>query len=98
VQALSGEADLEVRGLRTGFDEAVYPMLARLPGAAVASPVVEVEAKLAGRDDTLRIVGIDVFRAGFVEPGLVAATIDRVSTHCVRTRCSSRLAPRARSR
>ena len=78
VQALSGEADLEVRGPRAGFDEGVYPMLARLPGVAVASPVVEVDAKLAGRDDTLRIVGIDVFRAGFVEPGLVAATAERL--------------------
>ncbi len=40
-----------------------------MPGVAVASPVVEVDAKLAGRDDTLRIVGIDVFRAGLIQPG-----------------------------
>ena len=80
MQVLSGEADLEVRGPRSGFDEIVYPMLARLPGVAVPSPVVEVEAKLAGRDDTLRIVGIDVFRAGFVAPALVAATAERLDT------------------
>src|SRR5216110_2137023 len=48
VHALSGEADLEVRGARAGFDESLYPTLARLEGVAVASPVVEVEAKLAG--------------------------------------------------
>ena len=34
-----------------------------MPDVAVASPVVEVDAKLAGRDDALRIFGIDVFRA-----------------------------------
>ena len=38
---LSGDADLEVRGPRAGFDEALYPVLARLDGVAVASPVVE---------------------------------------------------------
>jgi len=46
VQTLSGEADLLVRGARTGFDEALYPRLAKLPEVAVASPVVEVDARL----------------------------------------------------
>ncbi len=78
VQTLSGAADLEVRGPRAGFDEALYPVLARLPGVAAASPAVEVDAKLAGRDDTLRIVGIDVFRAGVVEPALVPPASDRL--------------------
>ena len=78
VQALSGDADLVVRGPRSGFDEALYPFLARMRGVAVASPAVEVEAKLAGRDETLRIVGIDVFRAGFVQPALVATSADRL--------------------
>jgi putative ABC transport system permease protein len=78
VQVLSGDADLEVRGPRAGFDEALYAVLARAPGVAVASPVVEVEAKLAGRNDTLRIVGRDVFRAGFIQPALVSTTEDRL--------------------
>ncbi len=77
---LSGDADLEVRGPRGGFDEALYPQLARMPEVAVASPVVEVDAKLAGRDEALRIVGIDVFRAGFVQPGLIAPSADRLDT------------------
>jgi putative ABC transport system permease protein len=78
VQALAGDADVEVRGPRAGFDEAVYPTLARLPEVAAASPVVEVEAKLAGRDETLAVVGIDVFRAGALTPRLVAQTADRL--------------------
>jgi len=80
VRALSGDADLEVRGPRAGFDEALYPRLARLDGVAVASPVVEVDAKLVGRDDTLKIVGIDVFRAGSIQPGLLATIADRLDT------------------
>src|SRR5260370_21110635 len=78
VQFLSGDADLQVRGPRSGFDEAVYPELARLPEVAAASPVVELDAKLADRSDALKIIGIDVFRAGAVEPGLVADSADRL--------------------
>ena len=69
VQFLSGDADLQVRGPRSGFDEAVYPELARLAEVAVASPVVEVDAKLADRGDVLKIIGIDAFRAPAVQPG-----------------------------
>jgi putative ABC transport system permease protein len=78
VQFLSGDADLQVRGPRSGFDEAVYPELARLPEVAVASPVVEADAKLADRSDVLKIIGIDVFRAGAVQPGLIADAGDRL--------------------
>ena len=80
VQVLSGDADLEVRGPRGGFDEALYPDLARMPEVAVASPVVEVDAKLARRDDALSILGLDVFRAGFIQPGLIATAPDRLDT------------------
>ena len=77
-QALSGEADLQVRGPRRGFDEALYPELARLPEVAVASPVVEVDAKLADRDDALTIIGQDPFRAAGVVPALVIGAGDRL--------------------
>ncbi len=80
VQALSGDADLEVRGPRAGFDEALYPEVARMPEVAVASPVVEVDAKLAGRNESLRVLGIDVFRAGYLQPGLIAPAKDRLDT------------------
>ncbi|MFO1364839.1 MAG: FtsX-like permease family protein, partial [Burkholderiales bacterium] len=72
VQALSGSADLQVVGPRAGFDEREYPRLARLPEVAVASPVVEVDARLAGRRESLRVLGLDVFRAALVQPALVA--------------------------
>jgi putative ABC transport system permease protein len=78
VQTLSGDADLQLTGPRSGFDESIYADLARRPEVAAASPVLEVDAKLAGREDTLRIVGLDPFRAAAVEPGLIPDTQDRL--------------------
>jgi len=89
VHTLSGDADLEVRGPRGGFPEAIYPDIARMADVAVASPVVEVDAKvvggdrprgIAGLDAPLKIVGIDVFRAGYIQPGLIATAADRLDT------------------
>src|SRR5258706_10147481 len=46
IQAVNGEADLQIHTTASaGFDEALYPTLARLPGVAVASPVVELSAR-----------------------------------------------------
>ena len=73
VQTLSGEADLAVRGPRAGFDESLYPRLAALPEVAVASPVLEVEAKVPGRREPLQVLGLDIFRAARVQPFLAAA-------------------------
>ena len=71
VRSLSGEADLEIRGPRAGFDEALYPRIARLPQVAVASPVLEASAKLPGRHEPLRLLGLDAFRAAYVQPQLI---------------------------
>jgi putative ABC transport system permease protein len=68
---LSGNADLEVRGPRAGFDENVYPLIAQTDGVAVASPVVEIQGRLPGFDDTLPIFGVDAFRAARVTPALL---------------------------
>jgi putative ABC transport system permease protein len=71
MKTLSGVADLEVRGPRGGFDEALFARLARDPDVAVASPIVEVDARIAGRDEALRIYGVDAFRAAAVTPAFV---------------------------
>src|SRR5690242_19080066 len=71
VRSLSGDADLEIRGGRAGFPEELYANVARLPGVAVASPVLEAEAGLAG-GGTIRLIGIDPLRAGLIQPGLIA--------------------------
>ena len=72
VRSLSGEADLEVRGGRAGFPEEIYARLARLPGVAVASPVLEAEAGIAGGSKTIRLIGIDPLRAALIQPALFA--------------------------
>ncbi len=68
---LVGEADVVVRGPRDGFPEALFARLARDPRVALASPVLELEAALPGRRETLRIIGIDPLRAGALQPALI---------------------------
>ena len=72
-RSLFGMADLSVQAPGLGFDEALYPQLAAVPGIAVASPIVEVQARLPGRDRSLKLVGIDPFRAAKLQPGLATA-------------------------
>jgi len=67
---LAGEADLIVRGGRAGFDEQLYPKIAKLPEVATASPVLELDAALYGRRDSLKIIGIDSLRAYALQPQL----------------------------
>src|SRR5512145_245304 len=71
VRALAGEADLEVRGGRTGFSESLYPQIARLPGVSVASPALELDVGIPGTERTLRLTGIDILRAAILQPQLV---------------------------
>ena len=79
VQTLSGKADLAVRGPRAGFDESLYPRLAALREVAVASPVLETDARLPGRREPLQILGLDIFRAARIQPFLAAGgTEDRL--------------------
>ena len=67
-RSLYGLADLAVEGDAAGFDEALYAAIARTPGVAAASPVVEVRAKLAGQRGALTVLGVDALRAGALQP------------------------------
>jgi putative ABC transport system permease protein len=71
-RALAGAADVEIRGPRSGFDDALFIAIARRPEVAAASPIVEVEAALAGARGTLRVLGIDPMRAMRLQPAFVA--------------------------
>ena len=70
IQSLAGQADLQVSGREAQFDEGIYPRLATHEGVALASPVLELDAALAGRPGSLKIVGLDALRAGHVSPDL----------------------------
>lgn len=71
VRNLTGAADLSVRGPRSGFDELLYPRLARRTDVAAVSPVLEIDAKLVAPVGVLRIRGIDPLRALVLQPGLL---------------------------
>ncbi len=70
LRAVVGEADLLVVGPRGGFDETTYVMLAARPEVQDASPVVEVDIPLAGRAETLQVLGVDMFSVAAVTPVL----------------------------
>src|ERR671924_331087 len=67
VRAVAGEADLEVRGGRSGFPETLYPQIARLPGVAWVNPGLELDVGIAGTERTLRVFGVDALRQGKLE-------------------------------
>jgi putative ABC transport system permease protein len=68
---LVGEADVVIRGPREGFSEQLYVDLARNDSVSAASPVLELEAALSKRDDTLKILGVDPLRAAALQPALI---------------------------
>lgn len=68
---LSGDADLVVRGPVAGFQEGLYPLIARVPGVAVASPVLELHVTLADRREPLQVIALDPLRAAQLQPRLL---------------------------
>ncbi|HVK95354.1 MAG TPA: FtsX-like permease family protein [Noviherbaspirillum sp.] len=71
IKSLSGQADLQVRGTQAYFDEALYAQLAQRREVDVASPVLEVDAAVEGREDALKVLGIDPFQAAAIAPDLL---------------------------
>ncbi len=75
---LVGEADVVVRGPREGFQENLFTRLAHDEAVSTASPVLELEVALPGRRDTLKVLGIDPFRAATLQPALIGDIGDGV--------------------
>ena len=78
VRSVNADADLQVHATTPlGFDEALYPALARAPGIAAASPVVELSARFGTgpsrslEGGRLTVLGIDPLRAARVTPALL---------------------------
>ena len=76
LRSIAGEADLRVAGPSSGFDENLYAVLAARPEVLAASPVVEVAAKVAGSEETLPVLGVDVFALARVTPLLLPRPVD----------------------
>jgi len=68
---LVGEADIVVRGPREGFPEHVFVDLARTASVSSASPVLELEVALPGSNETLKVLGVDPFRAAVLQPAII---------------------------
>lgn len=71
VRSLAGAADLQVVGPRGGFDEKLYGVIASCAEVAAASPALEIDVGLVGRDEKLPLLGIDVFALAQVTPALL---------------------------
>ena len=52
-------------------------VLAARPEVAAASPVVEVDVRVAGSEQTLQLLGVDVFALAAVTPALLPRPADR---------------------
>lgn len=70
VSSVSGAADFQIEAASpSGFDETLYPQIARTPGVATASPVVALAATSPG--GALTLLGLDPLRAYAVTPSLL---------------------------
>ncbi|MBC7983931.1 MAG: ABC transporter permease [Candidatus Obscuribacterales bacterium] len=61
-RSLFAQADLVVQGTTEGFDESLYPLIAQTRGVAIASPVIEVRARIVGHRASLIAMGRDILR------------------------------------
>ena len=68
---LVGEADIIVRGPREGFPEKLFTELAGNASIKVVSPVLELEVALDHRSETLKVLGLDPFRAAALQPAII---------------------------
>jgi putative ABC transport system permease protein len=96
VRTLAGEADLRIVGPASGFDEALFEQILQRPEIAEATPVVEVEARLAGHEALLRVLGIDIFTLARVAPRLLPQGHDRSDRFATLAETSIFLSPAAR--
>ncbi|MGH6647829.1 FtsX-like permease family protein [Aquabacterium sp.] len=74
VRSVNGQADVSLRAAHGGFDETIYPRVARHPQVALASPVVEASTLAlgkAGRRQALKIIGLDPMVAAPLAPALI---------------------------
>jgi putative ABC transport system permease protein len=68
---LVGEADIVILGPRDGFPDRLFAELTRNASVSASSPVLELEVALAGRRDTLKVLGLDPFRAASLQPAII---------------------------
>jgi putative ABC transport system permease protein len=80
LSVINGDAQLQIVATAGAFDEDLYASIAGDSRVVTASPIIDTEVPLAsGAGATLRsirIIGLDVFRAARVTPGLLPMPVD----------------------
>ncbi len=80
VSTVNGDAELQVRSVApNGFDETLYPRLARLNGVSATSPVIELKAMTERPGEQITVLGLDVLRAAAVTPSLLGQPVEAAS-------------------
>ena len=85
IATVNGEAHAQLKARARSFDESLYPQAARAAGVAAASPVIDAEFAVvepaadgasSQRAPSLRVIGLDVFRAAAVTPALLPSAAE----------------------
>ena len=79
VRAVNGVPDFELRGQRSGFDEALYERVARHPQVAIASPIIEIDTYAFDANAArvaLKVIGLDALVAAPLAPALLPRPAD----------------------
>lgn len=72
-RSVNGKADLQVRALQGNLDESWYQKLARTPGVALASPVLDIQTYVLLSDGkhSMRVIGVDALKVLSMSPALM---------------------------
>lgn len=82
IALVNGDAQAQIVGRSGSIDERLFASIARAPGIAAASPVIESRAiASAGTNQiALRLIGIDPMRAAAVTPSLLPSVDPELNT------------------
>ena len=73
-RAINGQSDLELRAVRSSFDEAIFERVASQNSVAVASPVLELSSfavTSGGKRVAVRVLGVDALVVAQIAPSLM---------------------------
>ena len=73
-RAINGQSDLELRAVRSSFDEAIFERVANQSSVAVASPVLELSSfamTASGKRVAVRVLGVDALVVAQIAPSLM---------------------------
>ena len=105
VRAVNGVPDFELRGQRSGFDEALYERVATHPQVGIASPLIEFDSfafderpEHRGERVALKIVGLDALVAAPLSPALMPRPAEGADRLALLAPDAIFLSPQARQR